>query len=230
MPIPPVSRRFWASCPVGMQTGLKPSSSGDYMDVWPSWSLLHPPRICFRQSEKPNRWKWRDLLPTWVAPINSHEEELAGGAGAEAHADGLQPSKWTNSPWPMPDSRILLVRSLTRPMEMAGVVEDACRQINAVSVVDSATGHSNARREVERAGDEEAVADEEDEEAVVEDKAKDKVSLLLWLSRGQRRQGARCNSLLTLPQCPVAETRETSLALSWPARTAAGAVGRSGAS
>ena len=32
------------------------------------------------------------------------------------------------------------------------------------------------------------------------------------------------------PQCPVAETRETSWALSWPARTAAGAVGRSGAS
>ena len=114
-------------------------------------------------------------------------------------------------------------------MAMAGVVEGACRLINAASVVDSATGHSNARREVERAGDEEDVAVEE-EEVAVEDKAKDKVSLLLWLSRGQRRQGVHCNSPLTLPQCPVAETRETSLALSWPARTAAGAVGRSGAS
>ena len=118
-------------------------------------------------------------------------------------------------------------------MEMAGVVEDACRQINAASVVDSATGHSNARREVERAGDEEDVADEVEEVAVVveaKNKDKVKVSLLLWLSRGQRRQGARCNSPLTLPQCPVAETRETSCALSWPARTAVGAVGRSGAS
>ena len=115
-------------------------------------------------------------------------------------------------------------------MVMAGMVKDACRQINAASIMDSATGHSNARREVERAGDEEDVAVEEEEEAVVEDKAKDKVSLLLWLSRGQRRQGARCNSPLTLPQCPVAETRETSCALSWPARTAVGAVGRSGAS
>ena len=117
---------------------------------------------------------------------------------------------------------------------MAGMVEGACRQINAASVVDLATGRSSARREVERAGDEEDVAVEVEEEAVVVDaKAKDQeeqVSLLLWLSRGQRRQGARCNSPLTLPQCPVAETRETSWALSWPARTAVGAVGRSGAS
>ena len=115
-------------------------------------------------------------------------------------------------------------------MEMAGVVEGACRLINAASVVDSATGLSSARREVERAGDEEDVAGEEEEVAVVEDKAKDKVSLLLWLSRGQKRLGVRCNSPQTLPQCPVAVTRETRLALSWPARTAAGAVGRSGAS
>ena len=113
---------------------------------------------------------------------------------------------------------------------MAGVVEGACRQINAASVVDSAIGHFNARREEERAGDEEDVADEEEEEAVVEVKAKVKVSLLLWLSRGQRRQGVGCNSPLTLPQCLVAIMRETSCALSWPARTAVGAVGRSGAS
>ena len=119
-------------------------------------------------------------------------------------------------------------------MVMAGVAEGACRQINAASVVDSAIGHSSVRREEERAGDEEDVAEEVVEEAVVvEAKAKDQaeqVSLLLWLSWGQRRQGVRCNSPLTLPQCPVAETRETSWALSWPARTAVGAVGRSVAS
>ena len=126
-----------------------------------------------QQSAKRSRWRWRVPLPTWVAPINSHVE-LDGGAGAEAHADGLQPSKWTNSPRPMPDSRSRLVRTCMRPMAMAGVVEGACRQINAASVVDSATGHSNARREEERAGDEEDVAVEEDEEAVVvEAKAKD---------------------------------------------------------
>ena len=116
---------------------------------------------------------------------------------------------------------------------MAGVVEGACRQINAASVVDSATRHSNARREEERAGDEEDVAVEVEEEAVVEDRAKEAkvmVSLLLWLSRGQKRLGVRCNSPQTLPQCPVAVTRETSCALSWPARTAVGAVGRSRAS
>ena len=114
---------------------------------------------------------------------------------------------------------------------MAGVDKDACRQINAASVEDSATGHSNARQEVARAGDEEVVADEEDE-VVVEVEVKDqevRFSLLHWLSRGQWRQGVRCNNPLTLPQCPVAETRETSCALSWPARTAVGAVGRSGA-
>ena len=68
------------------------------------------------------------------------------------------------------------------------MVEGACRQINAASVVDSATGHSNARREVARAGDVADVMDEEEEEAEVEVQAKAKVSLLLWFSRGQRRQ------------------------------------------
>ena len=128
-----------------------------------------------QQSAKRSRWRWRVPSPTWVAPINSHEEELDGGAGAEAHADGLQPSKWTNSPWPMPDSRMPLVRTCMRPTVMAGVAEDACRLINAASVADSATGLSNARREEARAGDEEDVA-EEVEEVAVEDKAKDKVS------------------------------------------------------
>ena len=115
---------------------------------------------------------------------------------------------------------------------MAGVAEDACRQTNAASVADSVTGLFSARREEARAGDEEDVADEADEEAVVVEDHRQEVrfSLLLWLGRGQRRLGARCNNPQTLPQCPVAVTRETSLALSWPARTAAGAVGRSGAS
>ena len=116
---------------------------------------------------------------------------------------------------------------------MAGVAEGACRQINAVSVVDSVTGPFSAHREEARAGDEEDIAVEVEEEAVVEDRAKEakvKVSLLHWLSRGQWRLGVRCNNPQTLPQCPVAVTRETSCALSWPARTAAGAVGRSGAS
>ena len=119
-----------------------------------------------------------------------------------------------------------------RPTVMAGVAQGACRQINAASVVDSVTGLFSARREEERAGGEEDVVVEEEEEVVVVE-AKDQVvrfSLLLWLSRGQKRLGVRCNSPQTLPQCPVAVTRETSLALSWPARSAVGAVGRSGAS
>ena len=182
-----------------------------------------------QQSAKRSRWRWRVPSPTWVAPINSHVA-LDGGAGAEAHADGLQPSKWTNSPRPMPDSRSRLVRTCMRPMAMAGVAEDACRLINAASVADLVTGHSNARREVARAGDEEDDAEEVEEVAVVVVEAKVKVSLLLWLSRGRKRLGVRCNSPQTLPQCPVAVTRETSWALSWPARTAVGAVGRSGAS
>ena len=60
-----------------------------------------------------------------------------------------------------------------RPTVMAGVAEDACRQTNAASVVDSVTGLFNARREEARAGDEEDVADEEEEVAVVEDKARE---------------------------------------------------------
>ena len=120
-----------------------------------------------------------------------------------------------------------------RPTVMPGVAEDACRRINAASVVDSVIGLFNARREEARAGDVEDVVVEEDEEAVVEDKAKEakvRFSLLHWLSRGQWRLGVHCNNPQTLPQCPVAVTRETSCALSWPARTAVGAVGRSGAS
>ena len=53
---------------------------------------------------------------------------------------------------------------------------------------------------------------------------------LLRLNRGQKHLGVCCNKSPTFPQGPVAVTRETSCALSWPARTAVGAVGRSGAS
>ena len=108
-----------------------------------------------------------------------------------------------------------------------------CRQTSAANVMDMVIGLFSAHPEVEHAGDEEDVADEVEEEAVVVVEAKDnqvRSSLLLWLGRGQRHLRARCNNPLTLPQCPVAETRETSCALSWPARTAVGAVGRSGAS
>ena len=100
-PTLPASRRCWVSYPAGNRTGRNPSSFGDCMDVWPSWSPFHPRRICMLQFAKRSRWRWRVPSPTWVAPINSHEEVLDGGAGAEAHADGSQPSKWTNSPWPM---------------------------------------------------------------------------------------------------------------------------------
>ena len=119
-----------------------------------------------------------------------------------------------------------------RPTVMAGVAAGTCRQINAASVVDSVTGLFSARQEEARVGNEEDVAVEADEEAVVVEVKMEAIrfSLLLWLSRGQKRLGARCNNPQTLPQCPVAVTRETSCALSWPARTAVGAVGRSGAS
>ena len=50
---------------------------------------------------------------------------------------------------------------------MAGVAVGACRQINAASVMDSVTGLFSARREEARAGDEEDIAVEADEEAVV---------------------------------------------------------------
>ena len=106
-----------------------------------------------------------------------------------------------------------------------------CRLISAVNAVALGTGPFSVRQEEERVGDVEDVEVEEEEEAVVLEMV-DKVrfSLLLWLSRGQKRLGVRCNSPQTLPQCPVAVTRETSYALSWPARTALGAVGGSGAS
>ena len=152
------------------------------MGEWPSWSLFRPRRICMLQFVRPSRWRWRVHLPTWVAPSNSHEVVQDGGAGAEVRADGLQLSKRTNSPRPMPGIRSRLVRSYMRPTAMAGVAEGACRQTNAASVVDSVTGLFSARREEARAGDEEDVADEADVEAAVEDRAKEaqiRFSLLL---------------------------------------------------
>ena len=120
---------------------------------------------------------------------------------------------------------------------MADVAEDVLRQTSAVNAEDLATGLSSVRHEEERAGDEavvEDVVDDEEEvamlEEMVEARDKVKVNLLLWLSRGQKRLGVYCNKPPTFPQGPVAVTRETSCALSWPARTAVGAVGRSGAS
>ena len=116
---------------------------------------------------------------------------------------------------------------------MADEAVGACWQISAESAEGLVTGPSSVRREEEHVDDVEDVEVEEEEEAVALEMVEvDKVrfSLLLWLSRGQKRLGVRCNSPQTLPKCPVVVTRETSCALSWPARTAVGAVGRSGAS
>ena len=134
----------------------------------------------------------------------------------------------------MPHSRRALVHNLTRPMLMEDVAGDAYRQISAESVMDMVTGHFSAHPEEDRVDDEEDdedVVDVEEEAKMLEVEAdKVKCSLLLWLSRGQKRLGLCCNQTPTFPQCPVVVTQETSCALSWPARTAAGAVGRSGAS
>ena len=200
------------------------------MDGWLNWSPSHPPQIYSRLFGKPSKWNWRVPLPTWVAPNNSHKDP-DGGAGDEVRADGLQPSKQILNPRPMP--RRLLARISVRPMQMADAAVGACRQTSAKSVVALVTGLFSVHHEEEHMGDEEVDEDAVEEEVVmlaVEVKAKVKFSLLLWLSRGQMRLGLCCNQIPTLPQCPVAVTRETSCALSWPARTAAGAVGRSGAS
>ena len=106
----------------------------------------------------------------------------------------------------------MLVRSCTRPILMADEAVGVCRRINAVNAVDLATGLSSVRREEERVGGEEVDVDVVEEEAgmQVEEYQEVRSSLLLWLGRGQMRQGVRCNSPLTRPQCPVAVTRETS--------------------
>ena len=165
-------------------------------------------------------------MPTRVAPSNS-QEDLDGEAGAEVRADSFQPSKLNLNLWPMPSRRC---RSLMRPTQMADVAVGACRQTSAESAEDLATGHFSAHPEEVRAGGEEDDKDTEEEEdgmlAVEVDQVK--CNLLLWLSRGQNRLGVYCNQPPTVPQGPMVVTRKTSCALSWPARTAVGAVGRSG--
>ena len=134
------------------------------MGVWPSWSQLHPPRTYSRQSEKPSRWKWQGPLPTWVAPNNS-QEDLDGEAGVVVRAGGLQPSKLSRSPRPMP-SRMHLDRSLMRPMLQVpeDVAVGVCRLTSAANAMDMVTGLFSARPEVEHVGDEEVVVVEVDAE------------------------------------------------------------------
>ena len=91
-------------------------------------------------------------------------------------------------------------------------------------------GRINAHLEEEREDDEEDDVDAVDEEdAMLDDEAVCRHSVL-WFSRGQKHLGVCCNKPPMFPQGPVAVTRETSSALSWPARTAAGAIRRSEAS
>ena len=100
--------------------------------------------------------------------------------------------------------------------------------INVESAEDLVIGHTNAPRVEEDSEDvEEDVVAGEDEEAVV-DGNKDNRQMLLWRRRRQKFPKVDCNHRREFPQCP--EARETSCALSWPARTAARAVGRSEAS
>ena len=95
---------------------------------------------------------------------------------------------------------------------------------SAGSVRDLVTGHINAPRVVEECEDvgEDVVAGE------VEEVDKDNRHMLLWRRRRQKFPKVDCNHRRELPQCP--EARETSCALSWPARTAARVVGGSEAS
>ena len=134
----------------------------------------------------------------------------------------------------MPGTRSRLVRSLTRPTVMAGVAEGVCRQINAANAMDSVTGLFNARREEAREDDEEDVAVEAEEEAVVVVEAKTEVVRVQFAALAQSGPEASGGTLQQPPNAspvsPWRVTRETSCALSWPARTAVGAVGRSGAS
>ena len=127
------------------------------MGVWPSWSLVHPPLIYSRQSEKPSRWKWQGPLPTWVAPSNS-QEDLDGEAGVVVCAGCLLPYKLSRSPRPMP-SRMHLDCSLMRPMLQVpeDVAVGVCRLTNAANVMDTVIGLSNAHPEEEHVDDEAVV-------------------------------------------------------------------------
>ena len=132
------------------------------MGVWPSWSLLHPPLIYSRRSEKPSRWKWQGPLPTWVAPSNS-QEDLDGEAGVVVRVGGLQPSKLSRSPRPMP-SRMHLDRNLMRPMLQVQEDVGVCRLTSAANAMGMVTGPFSAHPEAEHVGDEEVVVDEVDAE------------------------------------------------------------------
>ena len=136
------------------------------MGVWPSWSLLHPPLIYSRRFVRPSRWKWQGPLPTWVAPSNS-QEDLDGEAGVAVRAGGLQPSKLSRSPRPMP-SRKHLDRNSMRPMLQVpeDVAVGVCRLTNAANAMDMVTGLFSVRPEVEHVGDEEVVVVEVDAEEV----------------------------------------------------------------
>ena len=114
-------------------------------------------------------------------------------------------------------------------MQMQDMAEDVCQQISAANVMGSVTGLTSAHRVEEHKDDEEVDADTEDKvDTVLEEEEVSRHLELLRRSRSLNQLGVRCNSPLLVPQCP--EDRETSLALSWPARAAARAVGRSGAS
>ena len=102
------------------------------------------------------------------------------------------------------------------------------RPINVKSARDLVTGHINAPRVAEECEDvgEDVVAGEVEEVEEV-DKVHNR-QMLLWRRRRQKCPKVDCNHRRVFLQCP--EARETSCALSWPARTAARAVGMSGAS
>ena len=91
-------------------------------------------------------------------------------------------------------------------------------------------GRINAHPEEEREDDEEDDVDAVDEEDAILDEEVVSRHLVLWLSRGQKYLGVCCNKPPMFPQGPMAVMQEISWALSWPARTAAGAAGRSEAS
>ena len=80
-------------------------------------------------------------------------------------ADGLQPSKLSRSPRPMPNRTHLDCR-FTRPMLRVpeDVAVDVCRRTSAANVMDMVIGPFNAHPEEEHAGDEEVAVDEVDVE------------------------------------------------------------------
>ena len=88
------------------------------------------------------------------------------GPGSWLTGDGLQLSKLSRSPRPMP-SRTHLGRSLTRPMlqVLEDVAVGVCRLTSAANVMDMVTGPFSAHPEEEHVGDGEVAVDEVDVEA-----------------------------------------------------------------